>query len=210
MTAFAFGFVVACVYGSFFEWWLHKHVMHNKRWKIAYERHAIKHHHEHATLISFYKPKESRWPTLGESAIPIAGIIHVVILAVLGWLLGPWLYAGAAAGCVVYLALYELFHDRMHAIPNRFWFQRTWGFRCIEELHRIHHLWDDRNLNVVLPLADLVLGTLSLQELKAERNGPQDQTGPLSVLPHWVKRWLTPQVVAWCGRNVPTTPVRAR
>jgi sterol desaturase/sphingolipid hydroxylase (fatty acid hydroxylase superfamily) len=44
--------------------------------------------------------------------------------------------------------------------PTLAWLERSRPFRFIERHHRIHHVRMNRNLNVLLPLADLVLGTL--------------------------------------------------
>jgi sterol desaturase/sphingolipid hydroxylase (fatty acid hydroxylase superfamily) len=38
--------------------------------------------------------------------------------------------------------------------------ERSRPFQFIKRHHRIHHVHMNRNLNVLLPLADLVLGTL--------------------------------------------------
>jgi hypothetical protein len=63
----------------------------------------------------------------------------------------------------IYYAAYEGFHYLMHR-PKIAWIERSRAFRFIEQHHRIHHAHMGKNFNVVLPLADLVLGTLLLSD----------------------------------------------
>ena len=59
-----------------------------------------------------------------------------------------------------YYLLYEGLHWVMH-VPHavRFLLRFRW-FRFLDAHHKIHHKYMLSNLNVILPLADLVLGTL--------------------------------------------------
>jgi hypothetical protein len=68
----------------------------------------------------------------------------------------------------LYYAAYEGFHYLMHR-PAIAWIERSRAFRFIERHHRIHHAEMGKNFNVVLPLADLVLGTLLLRDPSAPR-----------------------------------------
>lgn len=71
----------------------------------------------------------------------------------------------ATIGVVIfaYYCAYEGFHYLMHK-PRIAWIERSRAFRFIERHHRIHHSHMGRNFNVVLPLADLCLGTLMLRD----------------------------------------------
>jgi hypothetical protein len=75
----------------------------------------------------------------------------------------PWLpfLIAFTATVLVYYAGYEGFHFLMHK-PSIAWIENSRYFRFLENHHRIHHVHMDRNLNVLLPLADLCLGTLVL------------------------------------------------
>lgn len=55
--------------------------------------------------------------------------------------------------------LYEWLHWCMH-VPQGRWIERTWVFQWLNAHHHYHHLYPFKNLNVVLPLADWVMGTL--------------------------------------------------
>ena len=72
-----------------------------------------------------------------------------------GWLV---LWGGAAA-LVAYYVLYESLHFCMH-VPRDRWLERTWLFRWLDAHHHLHHQYAFKNLNVVLPLADWLLGSL--------------------------------------------------
>lgn len=48
----------------------------------------------------------------------------------------------------------------MHVPMNR-WIERTRAFQWLNAHHFIHHRYAFRNLNVVFPLADWLLGTLA-------------------------------------------------
>jgi sterol desaturase/sphingolipid hydroxylase (fatty acid hydroxylase superfamily) len=67
-----------------------------------------------------------------------------------------------ASGVITFLLYYvgyEGFHYLMHR-PSVPFVERSRWFRFLERHHRIHHVHMDRNLNVLFPLADAVLGTL--------------------------------------------------
>src|SRR5262249_25622222 len=57
---------------------------------------------------------------------------------------------------------YEGFHYLMHK-PSIPFIERSAFFRFLKKHHQIHHVHMDRNLNVLLPVADLLLGTLVLE-----------------------------------------------
>jgi hypothetical protein len=62
----------------------------------------------------------------------------------------------------LYYAGYEGLHFLMHK-PTFPFIERSRMFQFIKRHHRIHHVHMNRNLNVLLPLADLLLGTLVTQ-----------------------------------------------
>jgi sterol desaturase/sphingolipid hydroxylase (fatty acid hydroxylase superfamily) len=66
-----------------------------------------------------------------------------------------------AATMGLYYIGYEGTHYLMHR-PTFGWVERSRPFQFIKRHHKIHHVHMNRNLNVLLPLADLVLGTLVL------------------------------------------------
>ena len=70
------------------------------------------------------------------------------------------------ATIAVYYAAYEGFHYLMHR-PAIGCIERSRPFRFLERHHRLHHVYMGKNFNVVLPLADISLGTLVLRDPEA-------------------------------------------
>ena len=58
--------------------------------------------------------------------------------------------------------------------PRVAFIERSRWFQFLKKHHRIHHVYMNRNLNVLVPLADLVLGTLVTK-------APVPQTTPESA-----------------------------
>ncbi len=180
------GLLGAVVYGSFFEWFAHKHVMHTQRFsKLAFQRHVVDHHQTRRSLRNFYiAPQDKKTYHAGEtSVVPILWALHFPLYALLYWLCGMPAAIGAAIGCGLYIGGYELLHFFIHA-PKNYWFQRTRLFRFYCEYHRVHHLKPRKNYNIVLPLADVLLRTLSLEDMRPEPSAPAfvpRDTGPQSV-----------------------------
>jgi hypothetical protein len=69
------------------------------------------------------------------------------------------IFVGALSALILYYFLYEYLHYCMH-IPKRRWLETTAWFRWLDSHHHMHHKRHFNNLNVVLPLADIVFGTL--------------------------------------------------
>jgi sterol desaturase/sphingolipid hydroxylase (fatty acid hydroxylase superfamily) len=79
-----------------------------------------------------------------------------------GLLMGiTWLWIVSMIVIALYYATYEYLHWCMHLPDNR-WFENSRIFKFLNLHHRIHHKMMHKNLNVVLPFADLVWGTLIL------------------------------------------------
>ena len=160
----AAGFIFATVYASFFEWTLHRYIMHRPFAGFTYpfETHALVHHRifkaDHTYHLINDRDKETipmAWwngPVLVlVSALPFAGV---------SWWLGHWgLMAGAAVACAAYYGVYEYMHWCMH-LPKRRNVERSGIFFRLNGHHLLHHRYMGKNFNVVLPLADLCLGTL--------------------------------------------------
>jgi hypothetical protein len=151
------------VYGSFFEWFIHRHLMHYRRipFQDAFRGHTLVHHQLYRWDGSFSfegtgRPQNimMRWyafPLMLSFHLPIAALFQ----ALTGW---PTLW-GAVAGMMLYFGGYEYTHYLMHA-PRGHFVERFRWFRFLREHHRLHHRYMLRNLNVFIPLADLCLGTL--------------------------------------------------
>lgn len=161
------GVVGAIVFSSFFEWALHRFVMHQPvgKFDYAFRAHALVHHQTFKADHTYHLIKES-----DKETIPMAwwnGPVLVLtcaipFLAASIWL-GRWsLLAGAAVTFALYYGAYEYMHWCMH-LPKRRRIERSGLFRRLNGHHLLHHRYMHKNFNVVLPLADLCLGTLILR-----------------------------------------------
>lgn len=171
MIDFAFwaavGSVLAVVFASFFEWTLHRFVMHRPVGPFTYpfRAHALIHHRifraDHSYHLVDEKDKET---------IPMAwwnGPVLVLLCALpfagAAWFLGQWgLLVGAAVTMCAYYGVYEYLHWCMH-LPRKRALERSGLFFRLNGHHILHHRYMHKNFNVVLPLADLLLGTLLIR-----------------------------------------------
>ena len=104
----------------------------------------------------------------------------LIIIASSPWLLaslltGYWpMYIGATLAIGLYYATYEYLHWCMH-LPKERRVEKAGIFYRLNGHHLLHHRYMHRNFNVVLPLADLILGTLMVRsKVKfAQATGPQ-------------------------------------
>jgi sterol desaturase/sphingolipid hydroxylase (fatty acid hydroxylase superfamily) len=186
LVSWLLGVLGMLVYASFLEWFVHKYGMHTNRIsRWAFDRHAIQHHSTRRTFKAFYIPPEERaaYDITESSAVPLLWLVHVPLYVLIGMYGNVPAGVGAAMGGAAYILAYELLHFYIHA-PKNHRFQRTRLFRFYCEYHRLHHHKARRNYNIVMPLADLVLGTLSLEHIEPEPSAPQGvqrDTGPGSV-----------------------------
>jgi hypothetical protein len=194
----ATGFLIATIYASFFEWILHKYFMHRPLGKLTYpfERHALTHHRIFKADPSYHLMREADKHTIpmawwnGPVLIAI-GIIPFLLAARFA---GQWgLLAGAVLACIGYYAAYEYAHWCMH-LPRRRYVERSGIFFRLNGHHLLHHRYMHKNFNVVLPLADLCLGTLLLRS-KVHFKQAEGPSVP-NVQPKPAKRRLQPRAAA--------------
>jgi hypothetical protein len=69
------------------------------------------------------------------------------------------IFFGGITALGVYYFLYEYLHFCMH-VPKGRWLEKSACFSWLDAHHHQHHERHFKNLNVVLPLADLIFGTL--------------------------------------------------
>lgn len=161
------GFLMGTAFASFFEWAFHRFVMHQPRvgFRYPYERHALIHHRifkaDHTYHLIDDKDKHTipmAWWN-GPALIAVCEVPFLIIAAVTG----NWgLPVGTLTAFVSYYAAYEYMHWCMH-LPRRRHVERSGIFFRLNGHHLLHHRYMNRNFNVVLPLADLCLGTLLLR-----------------------------------------------
>jgi hypothetical protein len=149
------------LYGSFFEWTLHKYLMHQPRWQYPFRAHALVHHGLFRTGGDYFLSDSThlRKVRFAWWNAPMILILHIPAILLIEYLLGLSILFGALAAIGLYYFLYEYLHYCMH-VPTGRRLERTAWFRWLDSHHHMHHKRHFSNLNVVLPLADLVLGTL--------------------------------------------------
>jgi hypothetical protein len=157
------------VQASFFEWAFHRYWLH-RPWlpKDCFTTHTLIHHQlcKHDDTFHVHDEEQHEALTFAWWGGPVLIVINMVPWALVAWWLAaagvglPFMAAllTLALGFVLYYIGYEGTHYLMHK-PTWPWVERSPYFRFIERHHRIHHALMDRNLNVFIPLADLVLGT---------------------------------------------------
>jgi hypothetical protein len=161
------GFLLGTVIGSFFEWALHRLCMHRPvgRWRYPFERHTLVHHHIFRADHTYHLRNEE-----DKHTIPMAWWNGPVLIAicVLPFLVAAvwsrkWgVLCGATLACTLYYGAYEYLHWCMH-LPRMRHVERSGIFFRLNGHHLLHHRYMHKNFNVVLPLADLLLGTLLLR-----------------------------------------------
>ena len=163
----AVGFVIAVVYASLFEWALHRYIMHRPLGKFTYpfKSHALVHHRIFKSDHTYHLVHEpDKW------TIPMAWWNGPVLIAVgmtpflaAALVSGKWgIFCGAVLACSAYYGAYEYMHWCMH-LPRKRSVERSGIFFRLNGHHLLHHRYMGKNFNVVLPLADLSLGTLLLR-----------------------------------------------
>ena len=154
---------------NFFEWWIHRYVMHRPSkiplFRAVYSRHTLMHHqffteHEmrfagqHDWRVTFFPPYALVVFTL--MSIPAALILGGVVSANTGWLF-------ITTTTSMYL-IYEFMHFCCHIDDN--WFVRNTPFiNTIRRHHTAHHnqnIMMERNMNLTFPVMDWVFGTSDL------------------------------------------------
>ncbi len=160
---FAIAFAAGIVYGSFFEWVLHRFIMHRPILFLTYpfRTHAITHHGTFGSGKNYHLLDEGNRSlvTMAWWNAPILLLVNAPVGLLAAWAIGSWwALPGVLGALLLYYGLYEYLHWCMH-VPGPRWFQRTWVFKWIDRHHRLHHLEPMRNLNVVFPIADFILGS---------------------------------------------------
>lgn len=167
LFCFLLAFTLATVYASFFEWVIHKYLMHRPflGFKYPFKAHAVVHHQIFRADHTYHLKNEP-----DKETIPMAWWNGPVLIiggslpfAAFSWLLGEVaIVAGAASAIATYYVVYESIHWCMH-LPKERRLESIPLFRRLNGHHLLHHRYSHKNFNVVLPLADLCLGTLLLR-----------------------------------------------
>ncbi len=174
----AAGFGSAIVFASFYEWTLHKFFMHRPvgKFDYAFQAHAVVHHQTFKADHTYHLINEKDKKTIpmawwnGPVLVATCMLPFVTLCAFIGhW----WLLLGAGVAFASYYGVYEYMHWCMH-LPKKRSIERSGIFFRLNGHHLLHHRYMHKNFNVVLPLADLLLGTLILRSKAkfAQATGP--------------------------------------
>ena len=180
------GFSIWLVFTSFFEWLLHRYVMHRPLgwFRYPFQAHAVVHHHTFKADQTYHLIHEK-----DKETIPMAwwnGAVLTVLftlpMTAVSWATGIWaLTLGAGMAMGGYYCVYEYIHWCMH-LPKVRRVERSRLFQRLNGHHLLHHRYMHKNFNVVLPIADLCLGTL-LRRSKVRFAQPHGPAVP-NVQPH--------------------------
>ena len=151
---------------NFFEWRVHKHVLHRRRWpvQVIYDKHTPMHHmvyiEEDMALRSTKEFRLVLIPAVGLLGVVFAATPIAIALAKLWSPSAGWLFLVTAS---LYMVTYEVLHLCYHA-PSDSFIGRLAFIRVMRAHHAKHH--DPRfmqkwNFNVTVPLFDWIMGTIA-------------------------------------------------
>jgi len=153
------GLILWC---SICEWSLHRFVMHKPPFGFtyAYNAHTKVHH-------NIYKYDETYHAQEGDDGkkIPMAMWNGPVIATLAGLpmlVFGYKMFVLTFVVAMCYYFCYEIIHWYMH-LPKMRFVEKTNLFRKLNGHHLLHHRYQKKNYNVVLPFADMIFGTLLLR-----------------------------------------------
>ena len=152
------------IFASFFEWSIHRYVMHRPvgSFRYAFQAHAVVHHQVFKADHTYHlvDPKDQETIPMAWWNGPVLILMGASPTLLLSAITGHWIMlAGAATTFVLYYLAYEYIHWCMH-LPKARRVEKPWLFRRLNGHHLLHHRYMHKNFNVVFPLADFCLGTL--------------------------------------------------
>jgi hypothetical protein len=134
-------FILGLIYGSFLEWGVHKYLFHElgKNKNSIFAFHLREHH-----INCINNQNEDNRFTLRENlGIAVLTLLHLPI-----FFLSSSLYYGLAAYGLAFIICHKLIHK--NAEWGKKWFPWHWDHHMAHQNH---------NMNVVIPIADHILGT---------------------------------------------------
>jgi len=134
-------FFLGTIYASFLEWWIHKELFHTKgRKKGSMFAFHLRDHHVVAKKDNF---KDIRMSPIETGGLFALSLLHLPIL-----FLSPIFYVSIC----LYAIAFVILHNYSHRNPE-------WA-KKYQSWHHDHHMKNpNTNWNVVLPIADWIMGT---------------------------------------------------
>lgn len=178
---FVMGLLITPVIASPFEWLVHRYVYHRAAWVLRriHTVHVAHHHLYFPTWRYVTGGPARRIPVLargvsvpqgnaaGNAATYLAHFCFYMAIGALVIWLPAWLLSaslpfllGTLAGTAVISNLFITVHDSIHRPGSHPLMESRGWFRFLDEHHYIHHVDTEANVNFLLPLADLLFGTL--------------------------------------------------
>ena len=134
-------FILGLIYGSFLEWGVNKYLFHelgkNKNSIFAF------HLREHHINCINNQSEDNRFTLRENLGIAVLTLLHLPI-----FFLSSSLYYGLAAYGLAFIICHKLIHK--NAEWGKKWFPWHWDHHMAHQNH---------NMNVVIPIADHILGT---------------------------------------------------
>lgn len=171
-------FLFALAFSSALEGVFHQFVLHTPQKRClrgallcSYRMHALEHHPAYrGESYHVHPPDDEAKVSLGPYMLP-AILVVTSPLSVLLYQATPWAAWTFLLTLTAYYVAYEFLHWHMHfkRPDGKPRFYHSWRpsrqlFEWFDNRHYIHHMADDRNFNVVLPLYDVAFGTYSTAE----------------------------------------------
>jgi hypothetical protein len=135
------------------------------RFDYAFRAHAIVHHQTFKADQTYHLINEADKKTIPMAWWngPVLILLGMSPFALASWLAGSWaIVCGAIIATSAYYGAYEYMHWCMH-LPRKRNIERSGIYFRLNGHHLLHHRYMHKNFNVVMPLADLCLGTLMLR-----------------------------------------------
>lgn len=151
---------------NFFEWRVHKHVLHRRFWpfEVIYDQHTPMHHmvyiEEDMALRSVKEFRLVLMPAMGVLGIVLAGAPMALALAHFWSAAAGWLFLLSAS---LFMVSYEVLHLCYHARADSF-IGRLRLIAILRAHHARHHdprVMQRYNFNVTVPLFDWIMGTMA-------------------------------------------------
>lgn len=149
---------------SFVEWYLHRHHMHRRGWlnyvqPWLFFNHQAVHHPVYRKNFALASRPEDGEVGVFMPLLKIAAVAAVAFAPVYLWV------SELGAAClwlvpVAHAVLWNVIHAQMHRV-------RDWGldgwrpYEFLKRYHHLHHVYPNKNFNVVCLGADWVMGTLA-------------------------------------------------
>jgi hypothetical protein len=157
---------------TFGEHAIHRHTMHRKRFpswvyrlnpdmSAQFHNHAVMHHGTYYKDFDHEPSAEGKFFNLrilpADTLRVLAGFAPVILA--LAFLVSLYSAATLVLMVIAHNMLWSVVHVQMHVPEGNRFFRNSTYFRFIARHHFMHHQRMGKNYNVVVPLADFVLGT---------------------------------------------------